>query len=314
MKVRRAVLAVTLASASVAVVYAVVPTPTCVSSLPATYTYSASANTASAGLSPPYGAVDDAKRDPPVSTDALPERVSPRSAARRAARRALGRMTSAPAVIDLLGGSDDDDNDGPRSARAASGRAASGSTPERRALAQPTAPQHTRRRDAPETRRGGGAAGADAAQGPVLIDLTGDDDEAVNAAFRAWEVIDLTGDDCAAGAPAQQAAAPADVLARQRARIAAFLRSSHCKALRVQRCDANPHAAPGRPLYERFAAALERVDDKRVELCFHGTPEVNVDSILRDGLDPKLRRGQALGKGGAPCSLLLLRDPTEPSR
>ena len=212
-------------------------------------------------------------------------------------------MASAAEVIDLVSDSNDDSDDGPRSARAASGRAASASAPARRALAQPAAASHKRRRDEPDTHRSGGAGGADASQGPVpCIDLTGDDDSAINAAFRAWEVIDLTADDCAAGASAP-AAAPSDVLARQRARIAAFLRSSHCKALRVLRCDANPHAAPGRPLYERFAAALERVADKSVELCFHGTPEPNVDSILRDGLDPKRRSGQALGKGGAPRAL-----------
>ena len=65
MKVRRAVLAATIASASVAVVYAVAPTAVCVSQLPGTtYTYSATADTATAGLSPPYGAVYDARSWP----------------------------------------------------------------------------------------------------------------------------------------------------------------------------------------------------------------------------------------------------------
>mmetsp|Transcript_9007 Transcript_9007/g.19859 ORF Transcript_9007/g.19859 Transcript_9007/m.19859 type:complete len:101 (+) Transcript_9007:628-930(+) len=32
-------------------------------------------------------------------------------------------------------------------------------------------------------------------------------------------------------------------------------------------------------------------------LCFHGTPEANIDAILRAGLDPTRRAGQAYGAG-----------------
>jgi hypothetical protein len=30
----------------------------------------------------------------------------------------------------------------------------------------------------------------------------------------------------------------------------------------------------------------------KVRLCFHGTPAANVPFILKDGLDPKRRKGQ----------------------
>ena len=219
-------------------------------------------------------------------------------------------MASAPVVIDLLGNSDDEaEVDGAhRSSRAAS-RA------ERPAPARPGTPSHKRRRLARDRTgvraggAGGGAAGlGDGTKKDEVIDLTGDDDGAMATAFRTWELIDLTRDEesdggCA-GASGAQAASPEaadalDVLAPQRAKIAKFLRSKRCRALQVARCDANPHAAPGTPLYARFAAALASVADKRVKLVFHGTPEANVDAILRDGLDPSLRRGQALGKGGA---------------
>jgi hypothetical protein len=39
------------------------------------------------------------------------------------------------------------------------------------------------------------------------------------------------------------------------------------------------------------------VQNKHIKLVFHGTPEQNIEPIMRDGLDPQRRRGQALGKG-----------------
>lgn len=146
------------------------------------------------------------------------------------------------------------------------------------------------------------AAGASAAADDV-IDLTADED-AFASAWRDFEVIDLSGDDeaPAQGQP-QRDAKPApppieDVLSRQRAKIRLFLRQKGA-SLRVEACEPNPYAAPGTPLYGRFAAALRRCADKRVQLVFHGTAEANIDAICREGLDPKRRAGQAMGPGGA---------------
>ena len=148
-----------------------------------------------------------------------------------------------------------------------------------------------------QLQRAPAAAGAAAGAAPDdgVIDLTGDD-EAVQAAFRDWELIDLT------GAAEYEPSSPGvvDELKEQRAKIQAFL-SARGTGLKVQRCDANPHAAPGAPLYERFIAARRRCRDQRVQLVFHGTPSANVEAICRNGLDPKRRAGQAMGPGGAPC-------------
>jgi hypothetical protein len=154
----------------------------------------------------------------------------------------------------------------------------------------------------------GAAAGASAEAASVagvddVIDLTADED-AFASAWRDFEVIDLSGDDEAL--QPQQAPRdakpprppPEDVLSRQRAKIRSFLRLKGA-SLRVEACEANPHAAPGTPLYCRFAAALRRCSDKRVQLVFHGTAEANIDAICREGLDPRRRAGQAYGPGGA---------------
>jgi hypothetical protein len=145
------------------------------------------------------------------------------------------------------------------------------------------------------------AAGASACD---VIDLTADED-AFASAWRDFELVDLTGDDDEPAVPpraakpaAKSAAVVDDVLAHQRAKIRSFLRQRGA-ALRVEACDANPHAAPGTPLYARFAAALRRVSNKSIQLAFHGTAEANIDAICREGLDPKRRAGQALGPGGA---------------
>ena len=159
----------------------------------------------------------------------------------------------------------------------------------------------------------GAVAGA-ASDDDDVIDLTGDDD-AVAAAFRDWELIDLTGvEDEPAGRGAkaarhapQEPPAVVDELGEARAKIQAFLRARGT-VLKVQRCDANPHALPGTPLYERFVAARRRCRDQRLQLVFHGTAAANVDSICRNGLDPKRRAGQAMGPGGlGPSAAALLR-------
>ena len=59
----------------------------------------------------------------------------------------------------------------------------------------------------------------------------------------------------------------------------------------------NPFAQPGQPLYERFLAEWQRVQDQSVQCVFHGTAEENIDSICQMGLDPKRRDGQAYGPG-----------------
>jgi RNA:NAD 2'-phosphotransferase (TPT1/KptA family) len=42
---------------------------------------------------------------------------------------------------------------------------------------------------------------------------------------------------------------------------------------------------------------FEKGDKYDVKVLFHGTDERNVDAILRDGLDPSLRKGQSYGQG-----------------
>jgi len=47
-----------------------------------------------------------------------------------------------------------------------------------------------------------------------------------------------------------------------------------------------------------FEAAFKNFpDDSELAIVFHGTPEKNVSTILKDGLDPKKRSGQAHGPG-----------------
>ena len=70
-----------------------------------------------------------------------------------------------------------------------------------------------------------------------------------------------------------------------------------CLVVVIHRFIENEHSRPGTPLYNRFVTAWERVADQTVLLAFHGTAEQNIDSICQTGLDPSLRRGQALGPG-----------------
>jgi len=65
--VRRAAFATVVVASIAGVAYAAAPTPTAVCAQPppgVTYTYSATANTETAGLVPPYGAVYDARTWP----------------------------------------------------------------------------------------------------------------------------------------------------------------------------------------------------------------------------------------------------------
>jgi len=86
-----------------------------------------------------------------------------------------------------------------------------------------------------------------------------------------------------------------DVLKEHRARVAPFIVKQGAQ-FRTVALEANPLAEPGQPLYERFLEAWTDTD-MNVKLCFHGTYEKNVAAILREGLDPKRRTGQALGVG-----------------
>ena len=65
----------------------------------------------------------------------------------------------------------------------------------------------------------------------------------------------------------------------------------------IEACEPNPHSLPGTALYQRFVTAWSRAPCKEVQLVFHGTHESNVDVILRDSLDPRMRRRQAYGPG-----------------
>ena len=87
-----------------------------------------------------------------------------------------------------------------------------------------------------------------------------------------------------------------DLLHEQREQLPAFL-SEYEDQLPVLDITINPHSLPGKPLYDRFFAAWEKVPDKSMRLVFHGTHEDNIEKICVQGLDPNLRRGQALGPG-----------------
>lgn len=60
----------------------------------------------------------------------------------------------------------------------------------------------------------------------------------------------------------------------------------------------NPAAAAGREIHDRFVRACRELPEfATLAVAFHGTYEDNVETILRDGLDPKKRQGQAYGPG-----------------
>ena len=61
----------------------------------------------------------------------------------------------------------------------------------------------------------------------------------------------------------------------------------------------------GHPTYEKFSQALSELpNDAVLGVCFHGTQEQNVDSIIMNGLDPKKRAGQVYGPGGERLTMM----------
>ena len=70
-------------------------------------------------------------------------------------------------------------------------------------------------------------------------------------------------------------------------------------SLTVVSRDENPEAKPGGRLFERFRAraSAQPKGERKTCLAFHGTAESNIDSICKNGYDPKLRSGQAHGPG-----------------
>ena len=59
----------------------------------------------------------------------------------------------------------------------------------------------------------------------------------------------------------------------------------------------NPHAMPGKPLYNRFKAEFMTAEDKTLLVCMHGTDVKNIPSIMKDGLLPERRRRHRFGAG-----------------
>ena len=62
---------------------------------------------------------------------------------------------------------------------------------------------------------------------------------------------------------------------------------------------ANPYpcSLPGGGLHARFLEGIQTARSTELRLCFHGTSPENINSILQNSLDPRLRRGQAHGPG-----------------
>lgn len=131
------------------------------------------------------------------------------------------------------------------------------------------------------------------------IDLTDEDgpnDEALSAALQSTfdsATFKSSADDCVQVVGEKK---PDDVCWKQRRDVHEFLKRA-AGQLSVDTVEPNPHAKPGQPMYERFRLALGKVADKTIKLVFHGTPERNVDAIMREGLDPGRRRGQVYGAG-----------------
>ena len=87
-----------------------------------------------------------------------------------------------------------------------------------------------------------------------------------------------------------------DVLQTQRSSIRQFL-AKKAQGVEITSVTPNPFAQPGQPLYNRFVEQWQRVENQKIQLVFHGTPEQNINSILKTGLDPARRCGQSLGRG-----------------
>jgi len=130
-----------------------------------------------------------------------------------------------------------------------------------------------------------------------VIDLTSD----AALTEQLNDFIDLTQERFQRPRPGPPDLSGLDVLAEQRAGVRAFLRAK-AAVLHVEQIEENPHSRPGAPLFTRFIQAWASAADTRVQLCFHGTAEANVDAICRDGLDPRRRAGQALVRAPPPAS------------
>jgi hypothetical protein len=131
------------------------------------------------------------------------------------------------------------------------------------------------------------------------IDLTGDGTE--NASDETLSGAMQSAFDSATFRPTETCLVvgekkPDDVCWKQRRDVHEFLKRA-AGQLQIEQVEPNPHARPGEPLYERFRAALDKVEDKTIKLVFHGTPEKNLAGILSEGLDPGRRRGQVYGAG-----------------
>jgi hypothetical protein len=61
----------------------------------------------------------------------------------------------------------------------------------------------------------------------------------------------------------------------------------------------NQHASPGGTLFNKFKQKWSSLPKSQrvTRLAFHGTTEKNIPNICQNGYDPKLRSGQAYGKG-----------------
>lgn len=80
------------------------------------------------------------------------------------------------------------------------------------------------------------------------------------------------------------------------AKFVEFVERSGIEDVAVQ---LNPHVQ-GSEMYQDFieeGIQLIGNDNYHVRIVFHGTPEYNIESILRNGLDPNLRKRQAFGQG-----------------
>lgn len=62
----------------------------------------------------------------------------------------------------------------------------------------------------------------------------------------------------------------------------------------------NPYAVKGNIVYDRFMNSIKLLQSDStttLQIVFHGTRTLNITPILKDGLDPKKRKGQAYGPG-----------------
>ena len=127
------------------------------------------------------------------------------------------------------------------------------------------------------------------------------DAEAARAAPVDFKALDAARRARAAARP--KGAAPSDdddLLYSQRESLRDSAAASAGRLrLKVVSVEHNEHSRPRQPLYERFVAAWRRVPNKTMRLVYHATPERNIRSILRQGLDSRKRGAQHGQVGGA---------------